>query len=285
VSGIASGGTPAAADVVAPAASGSRDARRAHATEAGTPVGISAALGAQRNLAAAITAVADATTERILSAQTGVAPSAGAIVLERGAEAQAITTVPPPLSPREQPQTAALAPDLQRWVAQFELLARDSTAVSAAAAAPALARAATRELALESVALSAPPQMAGAPRPPAAAVRSRPDAWIAAAPAEGSGYDAAQSSFARLDTLKGALHHPALRAQAESGTSPTVAESLPSTTGAAFGNGGTGLAAPAAALLVVAALCLLGTRLPGRLAEDRLAWKSALFSLRLERPG
>ena len=55
----------------------------------------------------------------------------------------------------------------------------------------------------------------------------------------------------------------------------------PSLAGAAVGGGATGLAAPAAALLVIAAACLLATRSRGRLSMDPLPWKSALLSLRL----
>jgi hypothetical protein len=82
-----------------------------------------------------------------------------------------------------------------------------------------------------------------------------------------------------------ALHHNPLRSQVGAGTSPTAAAWPPSVTGAAFGNGGNGLAAPAAALLAIALMCLLGTRWAGRQAEDPFTWTSALLCLRLERPG
>jgi hypothetical protein len=59
---------------------------------------------------------------------------------------------------------------------------------------------------------------------------------------------------------------------------------LSSLAGGALGGGATGLAAPAA-LLVVAAACLLATRSQGRLNVDPLPWRSVLLSSRLERPG
>jgi hypothetical protein len=63
--------------------------------------------------------------------------------------------------------------------------------------------------------------------------------------------------------------------------------SAPLQAGGAAGtaSGGIGAAAPALALLVVAAVWLLDAFLRGRLALDLFPWKSTLLSLRLERPG
>lgn len=48
---------------------------------------------------------------------------------------------------------------------------------------------------------------------------------------------------------------------------------------------GAGVGAPAAMLLTLVALCLLGTLLPGLLGLEVGPWTSALYALRLERPG
>jgi hypothetical protein len=57
------------------------------------------------------------------------------------------------------------------------------------------------------------------------------------------------------------------------------------TGGVSTGSGGIGAGAAGGALLVLAALWLLHTLLPGRLTLDLTPWQSALLSLRLERPG
>ena len=55
--------------------------------------------------------------------------------------------------------------------------------------------------------------------------------------------------------------------------------------GAAAGGSGIGVGSPAATLLSLVALCLLGTLLPGLLGLEIGPWRSARYTLRLERPG
>ena len=55
--------------------------------------------------------------------------------------------------------------------------------------------------------------------------------------------------------------------------------------GAGVGGAGTGMGAGAASLLALVALCLLGTLRPGLLGLEIGPWRSAVYALRLERPG
>ncbi|MGZ4248144.1 MAG: hypothetical protein ACXVUE_07535 [Solirubrobacteraceae bacterium] len=63
------------------------------------------------------------------------------------------------------------------------------------------------------------------------------------------------------------------------------ASGSPSPAGAAAGGVGTGVGSPAATLLTLVALCLLGALLPGLLGLDIGPWRSARYAMRLERPG
>jgi hypothetical protein len=55
--------------------------------------------------------------------------------------------------------------------------------------------------------------------------------------------------------------------------------------GAGAGGIGTGMGAGTAAFLALVALCLLGTLRPGLLGLEIGPWRSAVYALRLERPG
>jgi hypothetical protein len=55
--------------------------------------------------------------------------------------------------------------------------------------------------------------------------------------------------------------------------------------GAGASSSGTGVGSPAASLLTLVAVCLLGALLPGLLGLDIGPWRSTLHTLRLERPG
>lgn len=179
----------------------------------------------------------------------------------------------------EDTQLIPFAPDLQRLIAQFRSLARDITADSATAPPSKVTGAAAQELALVLTAADAPLSSGLAQGPPSPVrVESTAPAGLASAwrlAALGAG---ARLNGAGRDTQKTSVATP-------TATSPTVAAWLSSAAGAAFGSGATGAAAPAAALLAVVAVCLLGTWLPRRLADDGLACKSALLNTRLERPG
>jgi hypothetical protein len=110
---------------------------------------------------------------------------------------------------------------------------------------------------------------------------AQPDASTTVAAAERSLSDI---SPARSDRF-GAARRTSPGIPAESTALPTGVP-LSSLAGATLGGGAaTGLTAPAAALLVVAAACLLATRSQGRLNMDPLPWRSVLLSSRLGRPG
>jgi hypothetical protein len=180
---------------------------------------------------------------------------------------------------REDVALSLFVPDLQRFIAQFQSLARDITAASAAAAPSKVAGAAAQELALILTAANTP------------ATNALADGLLLRA-GDGSAAGLSALAFARrLAVLSAAARIGETRAlqrtsvATPTATSPTVASWLPSAAGAALGSGMTGAAVPAAALLAVAAVCLLGTWLPRRLADNGLACKSALLNLRLERPG
>jgi hypothetical protein len=187
-----------------------------------------------------------------------------------------------PSAPSAAGADAALAftPDLQRLMAQFRSLAGDISASSVAEATVNLARAAAQELVRVLVDPSAP-----SPDTPGGSVLSPRGAWnlIPSALFSAQRLSELGSSEARLDAAKRAVQKTSVATS--TAASPTVASWLPSAAGAAFGSGMTGAAVPAAALLAVVAVCLLGTWLPRRLADDGLACKSALLNLRLERPG
>jgi hypothetical protein len=55
--------------------------------------------------------------------------------------------------------------------------------------------------------------------------------------------------------------------------------------GAGAGGIGIGMGAGTAAFLALVALCLLGTLRPGLLGLEIGPWRSAVYALRLERPG
>lgn len=223
-----------------------------------------------------------------IAAAAGARPVAGvqrnekkgtpATAPERERQAEAVLLLWPSLASLSATQVAAFAPGLARFIAQFRSLARDITASSAAGGPSKLAGAAAQELALVLTGGTAPaPNAAGSGSP--SALRSEASSTTLA-PASGPPAVAATDG---LDGAKRAAQKTSV--DTPMATSPTVAGWLPSAAGAAFGSGMTGAAAPAAALLAVVVVCLLGTQLPRRLADDGLACKSALLSLRLERPG
>jgi hypothetical protein len=180
---------------------------------------------------------------------------------------------------REGEQLSLFVPDLRRLMAEFRSLARDITSNITGETPSKIAGAAALELALVLTAVDAPLPSGSAygslapAHLQAAAVPGVASAWRLSALAS-----ATRASEAVRDTQKTSVAAP-------TATSPTVAAWLPSAAGAAFGSGMTGAAAPAAALLAVLAVCLLGTWLPRRLADDGLAFRSALLNFRLERPG
>ena len=89
-----------------------------------------------------------------------------------------------------------------------------------------------------------------------------------------------------LDGARRTRRHAAERASESTGSGvTTLSGSLLPASSAATAGGGTGLAAPAVALLAVAVLGLLASLSRRRLNSDLLPWKSTLLSLRLERPG
>jgi hypothetical protein len=181
---------------------------------------------------------------------------------------------------REGAALTLFAPDLQRFIAEFESLARDITLNSAAEAPAKAAGAAAQELALVLTGANTPAVGDSSQGTPASA-RSGSSAALGSLT-----YAQRLAALASGASLDDALHGTQKTSVATStAASPTVAGWLPSAAGAAFGSGMTGAAAPAAALLAVAAVCLLGTWLPRRLADDGLACKSALLNMRLERPG
>jgi hypothetical protein len=196
-------------------------------------------------------------------------------------EVQSITASWPSPIYAEQRVAAALMPSVEASVAQFQALVRDDAGLRETAAK--LTRAANSELV--SVISSPPPPFAGgvAPEPPPGV--GRPDVRRVTAAAERAGPAFSSARYVRSIEPKRALRRTAIRSSVEPAANPTPSDSLPSGTGSAVGGGISGLAAPAAALLVVAAACLLATRLLGRRNTDSLLWRSTLLSLRLERPG
>ena len=170
----------------------------------------------------------------------------------------------------------AFVPDLQRFIAQFLSLAGDITLRSTARVPTKFAGDAALELALILVSSNAPWLNA----PAGELLLPRRSGW-----AESLDAHALEilSSQARVPDATRALRRTSVATS--TAASPTVANWLPSAAGAAFGSGVTGAAVPAAALLAMVAVCLLGTWLPRRLADDGLACKSALLNMRLERPG
>jgi len=198
-------------------------------------------------------------------------------MLERASHAEVITRSWPALVPGDQPETAALA-DLQGFVVQFELLVGASRGLSAEVLAPEATSTAAQELALVSV-ISSPSSLSPGVRGPLPPVGDWSDVSSTIASAERSSEVSSRNRSTHLGAARHTSRAPELAARAMG------AGSLPSLAGAALGGGAPGLAAPAAALLVIAAACLLGTRSLGRLPMDPLAWKSTLLSVRLERPG
>jgi hypothetical protein len=211
-------------------------------------------------------------------------------MLEREREAETISASWPSSVSDEEPAAAELAQDLQNFIGQYQSLSHDSRpvspgdsrAVSPAPAAPELAPSSVQEEVSTMLVGSPVPtpdrvDTGGAPAPTNAAVSGAISRVI-------SDPDGAATRFEPLAAIRRALQRAPLRS-AESGTNLTVSSSLPSGAGTALGSGGGGLTAPSAALLVVAIACLLATRLLGRPAMRSLAWRSALLSLRLERPG
>lgn len=262
------GGASSTQQALAPGSSGPASAPSGQASAPG-PVATS------EQSTTAATGVA-AMTEQSTSSSSVVA-GAGAIMLERASHAEVITSSRPALVPGYPPETAALA-DLQGFVVQFELLMRASRALSAEVLASEATRAAAQELQLVSV-ISSPSNLSpGVPGP-----LPRAGDWSDVPSAIGSAERSSEASSSNRSERLGAVSHtssaPELAAPA------TGAGLLPSLAGAACGGGAPGLAVPAAALLEVAAACLLVTRSLGRLPMDSLAWKSTLLSVRLERPG
>jgi hypothetical protein len=206
--------------------------------------------------------------------------NAAAMMLERQRRAQAITTSWPAATAGEQPQAAVPTSELQNVISQFESLARDTPAGITAPTGAELALARTQEMTLVSLILSASPLPAAAAGPRSALNSARSDASTTVAAAERS---LPGVSPARSDRV-GAARRTSSGPPAESAVPPTGVGPLSSLAGGALGGGATGLAAPAA-LLVVAAACLLATRSQGRLNVDPLPSRSVLLSSRLERPG
>lgn len=214
------------------------------------------------------------------STAASVEASAATMMLERQRHAAAITGAWPAASTRQQPQPAAgLAIELRSVISQFESLAHDTPNGIAVPAAPEIDRARTEQLALVSVILSPSPLPEATAEPRSALNGAGLLASSTIAPPQRPSLGLSRGHSDRLAAARRASRDtPAEPAALPSGVGPSLA-------GAALGGGATGLAAPAAALLVVAAACLLATRSRARLRMDPLPWKSALLSLRLERPG
>jgi hypothetical protein len=210
-----------------------------------------------------------------------VEATVAAIMLERQRRAQGITTAWPAVSASEQPQATAPASELQSVISQFESLARDTPAAIAAPTGAAFALARTQEMRLISLILSASPLPTSAVGPRSTLDSAGLDASFTVAAAERSLPGVLP---ARSDRF-GAARRTSPDAPARAAVLPTSGEPLSSLAGGALGGGATGLGAPAAALLVVAAACLLATRSQDRRNMDPLPWRSVLLSSRLERPG
>jgi hypothetical protein len=209
-------------------------------------------------------------------------------MLARQAETESIAGSWLPLA-AAQPADSAIAPELESLIAAFESQARDNSTAGAGAAVHSLGRADTQQLVLVSVISSPSPAAQPAPGPGSTlaggTLAGGSQAASGTAPPPRFAQSASSVPPERLQAVTRPLRSPSRGASADPGASPTLPGSLPSGAGTAFGGGATGLAAPAAALLVVAAACLLAMRLLGRPVTDPLTWRSALLSLRLERPG
>jgi hypothetical protein len=227
---------------------------------------------------------AGATATAASARQTGVAQrsadaSTASSAVDRGREAEAVAGLWPSSPSAHGPQALSLAPDFQRLIAQFQSLARDISASSAASVPAKLVGAAAQELA-QLIAAGAPSLNASGRR--VLSLLARPAGELGA-PGSGPELSALERPGARLQDARRALQKTS--AVTSRATSPAVGGLLPSAAGAALGSGMAGAAAPAVALLVAAAMCLLGTWLRQRLADDGLACRSALLNMRLERPG
>jgi hypothetical protein len=268
------GGTSAAAEGGAPGAGRASGSRGAASAGARIVPALATARRAQLFATARIRTAA--AVKRLRPIQADPVASAAATALASDGQAREATGSLPSLVTHEAP-AVLLAPVLQGLIVQFQSLSRDSTAATALSGGPAIARASSRELASVVSSLAPLSEITAAlPAHRATAVNAL---------GELSGQNAGLEPRWPPGSGKLALHHNPLRSQVGAGTSPTAAAWPPSVTGAAFGNGGNGLAAPAAALLAIALMCLLGTRWAGRQAEDPFTWTSALLCLRLERPG
>ena len=239
-----------------------------------------------------------AATEPSSSAPAGEAPTgapspAGAdpatATLERAREAETISASwPSPLSD-EEPAAAELAQDLQNFIGQYRSLVRDRRPASQGDSRSASPHAATAETAPPAVQEEVTLTLTGTPLP--SPDRNTADGVPAAPSAENWGaisraISESSAVASRLDPLAGmrrVLHRTPLRG-VQSGTNLTVSTSLPSGAGSVLGSSG-GSGVPSAAVLVLAIACLLATRLLGRRTTDPPLWRSAMLSLRLERPG
>jgi len=289
-SGVPSAGAPVADGAITRAVNGSPDANAAPAAAAPTPAAVSQPRAPQPLLAEATAGAGDASGQHSASSSQ---PSPGALMLARQAQAEVIAMSWLPPGPGE-PADSAITPELASLIASFESQARNNSPADAAAVAPQLARADTHQLGLVSVISTPLPAPEAAPATGLAlaggTLAADPRAHGVSAPALGfsrvvwSAPGAWNESLGRLQAARRPLRTASRSATADSGATPIAQGSLPSGSAAAFGGTATGLAAPAAALLVIAAACLLLTRSLGR-PPMQLAWKSALLSSRLERPG
>jgi hypothetical protein len=224
-----------------------------------------------------------ATSEQPASATArepaSTATRAAAIMLERKRHAEAIATGWPAPLAGEQPQATVVVPALEALMAQLQSLAHPNPPASAGAARS-LAHATSHELALVSLlsVISATlPASAGASQPRVALGDGSALTGSAAAPPERLSHGVWNAPSGALNEVNRA----SAGASSALATSPTLVGS-PSPVAA---GGATGSVPPAAALIVLAAACVLATRRLGRLAMDPLAWQSVLLNLRLERPG
>jgi hypothetical protein len=276
----ASGAALDAPEVLVPVASGSPASPGTPAAETSMPAVISTPRAPEPDASSAIATLAVVAITQFASTHPAVAASSGAIMLERQGQAETLTASWLPLTPREQQGTAiALTPNLRIVIAQFQSLARDNPTLGAGAVPPQLAGASTQELG--SVLLRWPLSTAAGPGTRSVALGDLSGVWRARASNELSAGAASIASSERFAPVRRALRHASVGTAAESGT----ISGLISGAGAALGGGATGLAAPAAALLALAAACMLATVMLGQLALDPFVWKSTLLSLRLERPG
>jgi len=241
-----------------------------------------------------------------------------ALPAARALEAMSVSASLPGLASPWQPAgnqltAAPLGQALETLISRLELLAHDSSAAAASSEPPlrTTVRASLSGM-LPSIGVSAqrtisasaasgyrgsgPTSPSSAPAPSGAA----PDVLPLSAPATQPGAAGPRIST-RADTqarTSEVRQPPAVhRAPPRTLTRPVVAslasqqaasptEALaPEGGGASAGSGGIGSPGAAMALLALAGLCLLRAFLPGRLPLDPFPWRSALLSLRLERPG